>query len=208
MFFKTIERTQLHRRRKQKKTISSSKAGKADNSCHLQIVRKHAFPRDPWPPIFNADKREHAPLWPIRDPRLQLLTQSTGWPFASATLNAFKWKTWAQRSGWCAVAWKGGGGGVVPCQTLSHSPMPGNPMQSTLHRDAELSWAAHQGNTTLNLPVTPPNYASITYALARPFLHRVLPISFKTLVFSASREHEKGAACQGLLYTLFLAPSL
>lgn len=155
LFFKSIEFTQLCRCRKPK-TILSSKAGKADNSCHLQLVIKPAFPRDPRPPGFNAEKGEHALLWPARNPLLQLLTQSTGWPFASAALNAFKWKTWAGKSGWCSE-WGGlkrRGRWGLSCQVLSHSPVPGNPIQNTLHGGAELCYASRKhhpkpaGNTT------------------------------------------------------------
>lgn len=156
MFFKTIESTQLHRHRKQKKTILSSKAGKADNSCHLQIVRKSAFLRDPWPPIFNADKWEHAPLWPL----LQLLAWSTGWPFTSATLNAFKWKTWAQRSGWCSECsgLKRRGGGVVPCRTQSQ------PRARESHAEAPtVSCRAEMGPTSgKHHPELPSNTTKIT----------------------------------------------
>lgn len=116
---------------------------------------ERTFPRDPWPPVFNAGKWENAPLWPIRDPVLQLLAGSTGWPFASAAWILLNGKHECRDLGGVlsVVAWKGGGGGVVPCQTLESQRRV---RESHAEPPTLMCRTEHQGNTTLNFLVTSP----------------------------------------------------
>lgn len=102
-----------------------------------------------------------------------------------------------------AVAWKGGEVGLSLAEH-SHSPVPGNPMQRPLQWAAELRWAPHPENTTLNFPVTPPKLPKCSICFSETFLTPCFGYIIRnTSVFSKQRAWERSCV-PGLALCSFL----